>query len=240
MGTQLVNVVIDSARPREVAAFWAGLLGWEVAIDLPDEVDVRAPASDGWALDLTFVPVPEAKKGKNRIHLDLASASAEAQKTMVDKALALGARPADIGQSDTPWVVLADPEGNEFCVLEPRPKYLAMGAVAAIVVDAHDPHTLAAFWAEATGWAIGDREEDLVGLRAPDGRGPWLEFLRTEDVKTVKNRIHLDVAPQIGEEVSDSVTRLADLGATTLESGTLPWQVLTDPEGNEFCVLSAR
>ena len=240
MGNRLVNVVIDSARPREVAAFWAELLGWGVAIDLPEEVDVRAPASDGLALDLTFVPVPEAKKGKNRIHLDLASASAEAQKAMVDKALALGARPADIGQSDTPWVVLADPEGNEFCVLDPRPKYLAMGAVAAIVVDVHDPLALAAFWAEATGWAIGDREEDIVGLRAPDGRGPWLEFLRTEDVKTVKNRIHLDVAPQIGGEIADFVTRLVDVGAATLESGTLPWQVLTDPEGNEFCVLSAR
>jgi hypothetical protein len=240
MGTRLVNVVIDSARPREIAAFWSGLLGWEVAIDLPEEVDVRAPASDGWALDLTFVPVPEAKTVKNRIHLDLASASAGAQQAMVDKALALGARPADIGQAETPWVVLADPEGNEFCVLDPRPEHVSTGAVAAIVVDAHDPYTQAAFWAEGTGWAIGDREEDLVGLRAPDGRGPWLEFLRSADVKTVKNRIHLDVAPRIGEETADSATRLVELGAATLESGTLPWQVLTDPEGNEFCVLSAR
>jgi predicted enzyme related to lactoylglutathione lyase len=239
MGTRLVNVVIDSARPREVAAFWAGLLGWEVAIDLAEEVDVRAPASDGWALDLTFVPVPEAKTGKNRIHLDLAGASAEAQQAMVDKALALGARPADIGQGETPWVVLADPEGNEFCVLDPRPRY-ATSAVAAIVVDAHDPSALAAFWAEATGWPIADRQEDIVGLHAPDGRGPWLEFLRTSDVKTVKNRIHLDVAPGIGEGIADSVTRLVDSGAATLESGTLPWQVLTDPEGNEFCVLSPR
>lgn len=239
MGTRLVNVVIDSARPREVAAFWAGLLGWEVATDLVEEVDVRAPASDGWALDLTIAAVPEAKKGKNRIHLDVASSSPKAQKVMVDKAIALGARPADIGQGETPWVVLADPEGNEFCVLDPRPKYLT-STVAAIVVDAHDPRTLAAFWAEATGWPITDRQDDVFGLRAPDGRGPWLEFLRTEDVKTTKNRIHLDVAPGIGGEIADSVTRLVDSGATTLESATLPWQVLTDPEGNEFCVLSPR
>jgi predicted enzyme related to lactoylglutathione lyase len=237
MGTRLVNVVIDSARPREAAAFWATLLGWEVAIDLPEEVDVRAPASDGWALDLTFVPVPEAKEVKNRIHLDLASASAEAQKAMVDRALGLGACPVDIGQGETPWVVLADPEGNEFCVLDPRPKYFSAGAVAAIVVDVHDPPALAAFWTEAAGWTIGDREEDIVGLRSPSGRGPWLEFLRTGEVKTVKNRVHLDVVPQLGEELSDSVARLVDLGATPLESGNLPWQVLADPEGNEFCVL---
>jgi predicted enzyme related to lactoylglutathione lyase len=240
MGTRLVNVVIDAARPREVAAFWAELLGWEVAIDLAEEVDVRAPAPDGWALDLTFVPVPEAKRVKNRIHLDLASASAGAQQAMVDRALVLGARPADIGQAETPWVVLADPEGNEFCVLDPRPKYRTTGAVAAIVVDAHDPPALAAFWTGATGWAIEDREEGVVGLHAPDGRGPWLEFLRTADVKTVKNRIHLDVAPRSGGEISDAVRRLADSGAAVLESGDLPWQVLTDPEGNEFCVLPAR
>jgi hypothetical protein len=242
MGTRLVNLVIDSSRPRIVADFWAALLGWEVAIDLPEEVDVRAPASDGWQLDLTFVPVPAAKDVKNRIHLDLASGSFADQKAKVDKAIRLGARPAVIGQGEVPWVVLADPDGNEFCVLEPRPKYLSTGAVAAILVEAHDPFALASFWAEAAEWPIGDRDEVIVSLRSPTGRGPWLVFLRTDDVEKTKNRVHLDVAPPLGEDPAQETARLVGLGATPGDRGglDLPWQVLIDPEGNEFCVLSAR
>ena len=70
--------------------------------------------------DLAFVPVPEPKTGQNRVHLDLASASAEDQAAIVDRLLGLGARHVDIGQGEVPWVVLADPEGNEFCVLSAR------------------------------------------------------------------------------------------------------------------------
>jgi predicted enzyme related to lactoylglutathione lyase len=243
MGTRLINLVIDSSRPQVVANFWAELLGWKVAIDLPEEVDVRTPASDGWDLDLAFVPVSEVKAVKNRIHLDLASSSIADQKAIVDKALRLGARPALIGQREVPWVVLADPDGNEFCVLEPRAKYLSTGAIAAIVVDAHDPLTLASFWADVTGWTILDREQDIiVGLRTPSGRGPWLEFLRSRDVKKTKNRVHLDVAPPPGEDLAEETARLTELGAAPAGRGglDLPWEVLTDPEGNEFCVLSAR
>jgi hypothetical protein len=243
MATRLVNLVIDSSRPRVVAEFWAELLGWKVAIDLPEEVDVRAPASDGWELDLVFVPVPEVKAMKNPVHLDLASSSLAEQKAIVDKALRLGARPSLVGQREVPWVVLADPEGNEFCVLEPRPKYDSAGAVAAIVVDAQDPLALASFWAGASGWVIRDREDDIVvGLRTPAGRGPWLEFLRNDDVKKTKNRVHFDVAPPPGEDPVEETARLIELGAAAVGRGglDLPWEVLTDPEDNEFCVLSAR
>jgi len=242
MSTRLVNLVIDSAQPRVVAGFWAELLGWQVAIDLPEEVDVRAPAGDGWELDLVFVPVSEGKAVKNPIHLDLASGSLAEQKALVEKALRLGARPALVGQREVPWTVLADPEGNEFCVLEPRAKYDSSGAVAAIVVDSHDPLALATFWAKASGWHILDREEDIVGLRSPAGRGPWLEFLRNGDVKKVKNRVHLDVAPLPGEDPVEEAASLIELGAAPVGKGglDLPWELLTDPEDNEFCVLSAR
>jgi Glyoxalase-like domain len=67
-----------------------------------------------------FVPVPEPKIGPNQIHLDLASASPAAQAAQVERLLAMGATPADVGQGDVPWTVMADPEGNEFCVLSPR------------------------------------------------------------------------------------------------------------------------
>ncbi len=243
MDTRLVNLVVDAARPREQAEFWAALLGWRVAEGPDDEVDVRAPADDGWDLDLVFVPVPEAKEVKNRIHLDLASRTPEHQAELVSRALELGGRHVDVGQGEVPWVVLADPEGNEFCVLEPRERYLDTGAVASILVDARHPEALAAFWSEVVGWPVSAREEAvLVGLRAPDGRGPWLEFLRNDDVKPVKNRVHLDVAPPVGADQAAVVEEVIAAGAAPADLGgpALPWRVLTDLEGNEFCVLTPR
>ncbi|PZG54146.1 hypothetical protein C1I98_04745 [Spongiactinospora gelatinilytica] len=115
----MVNLVIDAADPRRLAAFWAGVLGWRIALTGPGVVVVRAPAGDGWDLDVCFVPVREPKTGRNRIHLDLASATDRAQAERVAAARELGG-PLDIGQGDVPWEVLADPEGNEFCVLGPR------------------------------------------------------------------------------------------------------------------------
>ena len=117
MSTRLVNVVVDAARPGVLAEFWAALLGWRVVVREPEEVAVRAPSGDGWDLNLVFVPVPEPKQGKNRVHLDLASTTAAHQAELVERALALGAGHGDLGQGEVPWVVLADPEGNEFCVL---------------------------------------------------------------------------------------------------------------------------
>ena len=101
--------------------------------------------------------VPEPKAGKNRVHIDLASTSAAHQAAEVDRLLGLGATRADIGQGEVPWVVLADPEGNEFCVLDPRPVYAGIGPVAAVVADCADPVSLARFWHEAAGWIVHER-----------------------------------------------------------------------------------
>ncbi|WP_410642988.1 VOC family protein [Amycolatopsis sp. lyj-346] len=243
MTTRLVNLVIDAARPEVLASFWAALLDGHVVAGESGEIDVRPPESDGWDLDLVFVPVPEPKEVKNRIHLDLASTTPAHQAELVARALELGGRRVDLGQGNVPWVVLADPEGNEFCVLEPREQYADTGAVASIVVDAHAPGLLAAFWARITGRPIQAREGDvLVGLRAPSGRGPWLEFLRNDDVKRVKNRVHLDVAPPAEAGHTAAVAEVVAAGAAPADPGgpELPWRVLTDPEGNEFCVLTPR
>jgi len=123
MSTRLVHLVIDAVDPGRLARFWAAALRWEVAAEEPDEVDVWPPGfsyPDPAALPLVFVPVPEAKNGKNRLHLDLATQSAAHQAAEVERLLALGATRAGIGQDDVPWTVLADPEGSEFCVLSPR------------------------------------------------------------------------------------------------------------------------
>jgi predicted enzyme related to lactoylglutathione lyase len=242
MSTRLVNMVVDAADPVALAEFWCELLGWRVSGTSDDEVDVQAPEDDGWRIDLVFVPVEEPKVAKNRVHLDLASASPDQQMAILDRALALGARRADVGQRNVPWFVLTDPEGNEFCVLEPRPEYTDTGAVAAVVADAVAPERLAEFWSAATGWPVARVSGGVTSLRDPDGRGPWLEFVRTAEPHTVKNRVHLDVAPPVDGAVGVEVERLGRLGARPVDigQGDVPWSVLVDPEGNEFCVLTPR
>jgi predicted enzyme related to lactoylglutathione lyase len=245
MPTRLVHLVIDANDPARLARFWAAALGWEIAAEEPDEVDVEPPGFDypgPAALPLVFVSVPEAKTVKNRVHLDLATESAGHQADVVARLRGLGARPLDIGQGDVPWVVLADPEGNELCVLEPRPVYADTGPVAAVVVDSPDPAALADFWELASGWAQTSAEDGFVAFRSPQGVGPYLEFLRVGDPKTVKDRVHLDVAPRQGEDQAAAVKVLLEAGAVPADvgQGDVSWTVLADPQGNEFCVLSPR
>jgi len=245
MPTRLVHLVVDAADPPALARFWAQALGWEIADEQPTEVDVWPRGysyPDPVALPLVFVPVPEPKTGKNRVHIDLASSSAEDQAAQVNRLLSLGATRADIGQGDVPFVVLADPEGNEFCVLDPRPVYADTGPVAAVVVDSADPAAQARFWSRAAGWVPQQENADFASLRSPSGVGPFLEFLRTPDAKTVKHRIHLDVRPYPGEDYLDEARQLQELGAVPADvgQGDVRWEVLADPEGGEFCVLIPR
>jgi Glyoxalase-like domain len=246
MPTRLVHLVVDATNPASLATFWAGALGWDVADETEEEVDVW-PAGfsypDPVAIPLVFVPVPEPKTVKNRVHLDLASTSLAHQSDLVSRVRDLGATPVDIGQGDVPWVVLADPEGNEFCILEPREIYQDTGPVAAIVMDCTDPAALFRFWVGAAGWEVGRAEADIVGLRSPGGVGPFLEVLRVPDRKSVKNRIHPDVAPYLGDDPAAEVARLRRQGAVPVNVGQgsdVSWTVLADPEGNELCVLSPR
>ena len=248
MPTRLVHLVIDAADPARLARFWAAALGWVVAAEEPDEVDVWPRGydyPDPAALPLVFVQVPEAKTGKNRIHLDLATESTAHQAAQVDRLLGLGAVHADIGQGvhgDVPWVVLADPEGNEFCVLDPRPVYQGTGPVAAVVADCRDPFAAAGFWRLATGWVPANSVDGGVSMRSPAGVGPYLELLPSADLKTAKNRMHLDVAPVKGDDYAAAVAALREAGARPADvgQGEVSWTVLADPEGSEFCVLSPR
>ncbi|ANB04750.1 glyoxalase [Streptomyces ambofaciens] len=109
------QVNVDAADPAALGRWWAEALGWVVVNDAPDEYEIR-PEPDRLP-GLLFVPVPEGKTVKNRLHLDFRPEDQEAE---VARLLELGAVHADVGQGEQPWVVLADPEGNEFCVLGPR------------------------------------------------------------------------------------------------------------------------
>ena len=245
MPTRLVHLVWDANDPAALARFWATALGWVIADEAEDEVDVWPEGysyPDPAAVPLVFVPVPEPKTGKNRVHLDLASNSLPHQASLVTRLRDLGASPVDIGQGEVPWVILADPEGNEFCVLEPRDTYRDTGPVAAILTDCVNPAALGRFWAEAAGYPVAYAEEHITGLRAPSGVGPYLEFLHVADAKTVKNRLHPDVAPYPDDDPAAEVARLRALGAVpaNVGQGEVNWTVLADPEGNEFCILSPR
>jgi predicted enzyme related to lactoylglutathione lyase len=247
MPTRLVNLVIDATDPSRLASFWAELLRWEVTDDEPDIAEVE-PLPTGFSnprageLPLTFLAVSEPKVTKNRIHLDLASSSLSEQAEIVERAIRLGAAPVDIGQGDVPWVVLADPEGNEFCVLEPREIYRDTGPVAAIVVDCVDRQAMAAFWTVAANWPIQHSNDHLVALRAPANDGPYVEMLAVGEPKNVKNRVHLDVAPYPDDDQAAEVARLTELGAKLADvgQGDVSWIVMADPEGQEFCVLTSR
>jgi hypothetical protein len=110
------QIIVASADPGALGRWWCEALRWVVVNDDPAEFEIR-PAADRMP-GLLFVGVPEQKSGKNRLHLDFRPDDQQAE---VARLLELGATRADIGQGpDASWVVLADPEGNEFCVLSPR------------------------------------------------------------------------------------------------------------------------
>jgi hypothetical protein len=109
------QVVVDAADPVTLGRWWAEALGWVVVGEESDEFEIR-PEPERLP-GLLFVPVPEGKTVKNRLHLDFRPDDQEAE---VIRLLALGARTADVGQGEESWVVLMDPEGNEFCVLRSR------------------------------------------------------------------------------------------------------------------------
>ena len=115
MSLEWEQTVIDAQDPVALGRWWAAALGWVVVEEDPDEYEIR-PSVDRLP-GLLFAQVPEPKAVKNRLHLDFRPDDRDAE---VERMLGLGATRADVGQGDESWVVLADPEGNEFCILGSR------------------------------------------------------------------------------------------------------------------------
>ena len=118
MDIRIQCLCVDAAEPRKIASFWEAALGWRRTFDEDDQVCIEPPKGspeDGVAPDILFLKVPGAKAIKNRLHLDLRPKDQAAEVARLE---ALGARRVDVGQgAELSWVVLADPEGNEFCLL---------------------------------------------------------------------------------------------------------------------------
>lgn len=235
---RLENVVIDSTDPQALGRFWETALGTETLTDEHEGFETRLTVPDGPVLDLCFQRVPESPVGPQRLRLDLCGG--EEQQSVVERLLALGASPADIGQGQDPWVVLADPEGSTFCVMEERAAYVDAGPVAALRLDVADPERDRDFWMWLTGWVPVDGSGGLLGLRHSSRRGPLLELSPEAGSKEPgKNRMHLDVRLEAGDDADAVAREIADRGGRELnpEWGDLPWRVFTDPSDNEFCLL---
>jgi catechol 2,3-dioxygenase-like lactoylglutathione lyase family enzyme len=217
-----------------VGRFWAAALGWP-ARSVPGATSV-APAGFVWtepdaAVCVDVIAVADPSAVRYRAHIELATASAAERSSLVARLTRLGATPLGAG-------VLADPEGNQFCVSQPRETYRDTGPIAAVVVDCADPRAMARFWSEAMGWTVHEVTDDQAILRSATDTGPCLEFHRTSHLGDTWHRAHLDVVPEPGHDQETEVARLRALGATAADTGRFPWVVLADPEGNEFCVLA--
>ncbi|WP_353952006.1 VOC family protein [Knoellia sp. S7-12] len=239
----LENVVVDAQDPQLLGRFWESLLGCRTLTDETANFETRLSVPGGPTLDLCFELVTEPPVPSPRLHLEVYGGAPDEQSQVVERALALGARHLDIGQRDVPWVVLADPEGNPFCVMEDRPEYAVSGPLSSLPLDSADVERDLRFWSELSGWVPADSAMPGA-LRHPSGRGPLLELCPEPRPKGAdeKNRVHLDLRLEAGEDADEAFTRLLDLGGREFvhDWGDLPWRVCLDPSGNEVCLLPAR
>jgi predicted enzyme related to lactoylglutathione lyase len=235
MTCRLQSLCIDATNPRLLARFWAGLLGWPTAADgltlLPD---------DDTGFQLRFAPTDLPKAGPNQLHFHLTSTSLDDQQQTVARARELGAQPLDVGQRpEEGHIVLADPDGNEFCVIEPGNKWLAGCGYFAELACEGSP-AVGYFWSAALDWPLVWDQEQETAIRAPHG-GPKIAWGGpAEAPKTVKDRMHFDLVPD-GDQAAE-VDRLTGLGARRVDigQGEVGWVVMADPDGHEFCVLDPR
>jgi hypothetical protein len=232
MASRLAALSIDASDPEALARFWADILGRPVGADgvslLPD---------DDAAFPIRFVATGLPKVAQNWLHFDLTSTTPEDQQETVDRVLGLGGSHCDVGQrGDEGHVVLADPEGNEFCVIEADNNFLAgCGRVGALSGDGSQE--CGYFWGRALDWPlVWDQDEETAiqsprgGTKITWGGPPYLE-------KTGKERWHLDLEVE-GTDLADEAERLVALGATRVDigQGNVSWVVMADPDGHEFCL----
>jgi predicted enzyme related to lactoylglutathione lyase len=240
MTVRLVALCIDARDPGRLAEFWAAVLDWDMARESDDSLALVPRDDTGFRIE--FDLGQEAKAAQNQMHFDLTSTSLEDQQNTVTKSLDLGARHIDIGQRpEEGHVVLADPEGNEFCIIEPDNKFLAdCGFFGALSCEGSQK--VGYFWSEALRWPLVWDQDEETAIRSPHG-GPKITWggppLRP---KAGKNRLHFDLAPSVDGDQQTEVDRLVSMGARHVDigQGDVSWVVMADPDGNEFCVLTPR
>src|SRR5919197_1216396 len=173
----LIGIVFDAMDVPMMERFWAAATGGRTG-----------------GLELRFHATDKPKTGKNRLHLDLAGGPD--WEVEVERLLALGAMRIDIGQGDVPWDVLADPEGNEFCVLRPgHPGVLADCGLVAICLDVaeEDRYAQWAFWQAQANWHAVESHDWGVRLRRRPTSTVSLVMGPPAAAKETRNRLRLEV-----------------------------------------------
>ena len=195
MTSQLLELCFDAHDPPRLARFWAGLLGREIGAD---GVTVELTPTDGPSSRIRFLPTHEEKTGPNRIHLHLTSTSLEDQQQTWRRALELGGRHLDVGQTpDEGHVVLADPEGNELCVIEPGNTFLAgCGFLGELACDGSQE--VGYFWSAALGWPLVWDQDQETAIQSPAGGTKIAWGGPPVRPKTRRNRMHFHLAPPVG------------------------------------------
>jgi predicted enzyme related to lactoylglutathione lyase len=240
MTCRLHALSVDANDPVRLARFWAGVLGWEMAANAHDGIALLP--NDDTGFRIRFLPTQEQKSGQNQMHFDLTSTSLEDQQQTVARSLGLGGRHIDIGQGpEDSHVVLADPEGNEFCVIEPGNSFLAeCGFIGALACEGSQGAGY--FWSEALGWPLVWDQDQETAIRSPNG-GPKITWGGPPlTPKAGKYRLHFDLAPPVLGNQLREVDRLVALGASRIDigQGDVSWVVMADPDGHEFCVLAPQ
>ena len=230
MALQLVAVTLDVRDPAAVAAFWAGMLGREV---VEEAAGVRLPGDDT-QVGLRFVAEATERSGPNRMHLHVTSTSESDQRSKVDLAVQLGAHHVDVGQRpEEGHIVLADPGGNEFCVIEPGNSFLTgCGLLGEVACDG--TRDVGLFWRDALGWPLVWDQDEETAVQSPRGgtKVAWGGPPVAPKHGTNRQRFHLAAA-----DVATEVARLIALGATPLDDRHGGVE-LADPDGNEFSVTA--
>lgn len=230
MSSRLLAVTFDAREPAHLASFWGVLLGRDVVEHAGGSL---LPGGET-QLGLRFAKShPRGPGASRRMHLHLASATSAEQQRTVATALRLGAGHLDVGQyPEEKHVVLADPEGNEFCVIEPGNAYLAgCGFLGELACDG--TRELGLFWRDALGWPLVWDQDQETAIQSPNGGtkvawgGPPLP------AKEAKNRQRLELTPLDADQRAETV-RLISLGATCLHVDEDGAVALADPDGNEF------
>ncbi|MFL6151669.1 MAG: VOC family protein [Ornithinibacter sp.] len=239
MTCELVALGIDANDPAALARFWGGVLGREVEHAGHGEAVLQADAGAGFAV--RFAPTSAPKVGPNQMHFDLASTSADDQAATVARALDLGASHLDVGQLPREeHVVLADPEGNEFCVIEAGNGFLA-GTPRIGCLSSDGSPLLGRFWSEALGWPLVWDQDEETAIQSAGGGSKISWGGPPYAVRSGAQRWRWHVAPTPDGDQQAEVERLLRLGAGRVDGDPGPDGAVTlaDPDGNEFRVLPA-
>lgn len=233
MPLRLLAVIFETDDPAGLADFWAGLLDREV---VEDTSGALLPGRDG-QLGLRFEKGRPCELGANRMHLHVTSADVDDQQRKVARAVGLGARHVDIGQRpEEEHVVLIDPGGYEFCVIEPGSRFLAGCGLLGELTCAGS-RQVGLFWSMALGWPLVWDQGDQTAIQSPLG-GTKVSWDAPAVAGAAPSRQRFELLPSGGDQRA-AVDALISLGATELDTLSDATVVLADPDGDEFFVRPA-